>query len=64
MILAVFVDPVVLGGMMAFGSAVVLGLFGWVLTQVIALARQMAVNAEQLGDHDRRITWLESRYDT
>lgn len=63
MILAAEVDPIILGGIMTFGAAVVLGLFGWVLTQVVTLARQMAVNTSQIDDHARRILWLESQHD-
>lgn len=57
----VVLNDALFGGLMALTTGVILGLFGWVLTQVVALGRLMAKLDAQADDHERRILDLEGR---
>ena len=48
------------GALLAFVTAVILGLMGWVLTQAVALGRIVSRLEASEADHERRIDHLEA----
>lgn len=59
MLAEVVLSDALFGGLMAMTTAVILGLFGWVLSQVVTLGRIVSKLEERDEDHERRITALE-----
>lgn len=46
--------------LIGFGATVFLGVFGWVLTQAVALGKIVSRLEAADADHERRITTLET----
>lgn len=55
----VIVNDTVFAGFVAAITAVVLGLFGWVLSQAVRLGQVVSKLEESTNDHERRISELE-----
>ena len=57
----VIVNDTVFAGFVAAITAVVLGLFGWVLSQAVRLGQVVSKLEESTNDHERRLTAIEAQ---